>query len=575
MVSIALGCVSLAGGQPAKEAPKNDTGVEKINPDDVNACLACHSEDIEGKHKVDTVALKASPHKDLSCQDCHSSMTGSPHTPEMIKEKVACANCHSDQQEAYANSVHAKKDLVKGDHPTCISCHAGKDPHTITKAASRTRLQNITLCTDCHSQTDRMKRYNVDVDAVHSYNESFHGKALLKFGMGQAAACVDCHKAHEVRAPKDPLASTNRANAAKMCSAQGCHPGANVNYAMSGANHLRLKIKENSVLAGIDFFFKGLVLVVILFMLGGVALDLRLKVLGPEPPPSGRLVGVLVAISFAGVLATLGFAVFGISQFATKAALFAVGFLVLAYLLYFLVARRYRKPESGKTYARLTLEQRVQHGLLAIVFTALILTGLPQRFSNIDWLVKIYRFTGGPDGARLIHRVAAVGLIAVFLWHTLGLLRMGFKNGFKLSGWSMFPRMKDIQDFVHDSKMYLGLTNEPPRRERFHYKQKMDYLAEYWGVPLMVITGFILWFPIYWGNRLPEIAISAALVAHGWEATLAFLAIITWHIYNEQFSPDSFPMNWVWITGRISEERMKHEHALEYERLQKEESGQE
>jgi hypothetical protein len=26
-------------------------------------------------------------------------------------------------------------------------------------------------------------------------------------------------------------------------------------------------------------------------------------------------------------------------------------------------------------------------------------------------------------------------------------------------------------------------------------------------------------------------------------------------------------MNWAWLTGRISLETMKHEHALEYERL--------
>ncbi len=48
---------------------------------------------------------------------------------------------------------------------------------------------------------------------------------------------------------------------------------------------------------------------------------------------------------------------------------------------------------------------------------------------------------------------------------------------------------------------------------------------------------------------------------------MAFLVIITWHIYNAHLSPDVFPFDGSIFTGRISEERMRHEHPLEYERI--------
>jgi hypothetical protein len=33
------------------------------------------------------------------------------------------------------------------------------------------------------------------------------------------------------------------------------------------------------------------------------------------------------------------------------------------------------------------------------------------------------------------------------------------------------------------------------------------------------------------------------------------------------FNPDVYPMNWTWLTGKISEEMFRHEHPREYERL--------
>ena len=63
---------------------------------------------------------------------------------------------------------------------------------------------------------------------------------------------------------------------------------------------------------------------------------------------------------------------------------------------------------------------------------------------------------------------------------------------------------------------------------------------------------------------LPGEMIPAAKVAHSNEGLMAFLVVIIWHIYNAHLSPDVFPFDTTIFTGTISEERMQHEHPLEY-----------
>ena len=55
-----------------------------------------------------------------------------------------------------------------------------------------------------------------------------------------------------------------------------------------------------------------------------------------------------------------------------------------------------------------------------------------------------------------------------------------------------------------------------------------------------------------------------------YEAWLAFLAIVVWHLYQNIVNPDVYPMNWTWLTGKIPGWQMHHEHPREYERLREE-----
>jgi len=265
----------------------------------------------------------------------------------------------------------------------------------------------------------------------------------------------------------------------------------------------------------------------------------------------------------------LGLAVLDFVHQATICAIAAITLIAFSLILYFARPRK-AGPVAHRLYPRLSVNQRLQHILLMACFTVLILTGFPLHFYKVDALRAIYSVIGGLQGARMIHRTAAIGMIIAFLWHVGELFIRWAKGGFSFKEWNMIPTWRDVADLIHLSRHHVGLAENPPRFGKYTFKQKLDYLAEYWGIPVMVVSGFILWFPVYWGNRLPEIAISAAIVAHGWEATLAFLAIIMWHVYNEDFNPDAFPMTKVWLTGLMDEEEMERDHPIEKERMEAE-----
>src|SRR5262249_40190468 len=56
-------------------------------------------------------------------------------------------------------------------------------------------------------------------------------------------------------------------------------------------------------------------------------------------------------------------------------------------------------------------------------------------------------------------------------------------------------------------------------------------------------------------------------VAHSNEGLMAFLVVVTWHVFNAHLSPESFPGDTSIFTGRIAAARLRHEHPLEHARL--------
>ena len=103
----------------------------------------------------------------------------------------------------------------------------------------------------------------------------------------------------------------------------------------------------------------------------------------------------------------------------------------------------------------MNLAERIQHILLIVSFTLLVLTGLPLMFYELRIFKSIFSFENAFAFRGLLHRAAAVLLIVDIVWHTgyTVLTRRG-RNNFR----ELMPRAKDGRDAVALFGYNVGLS---------------------------------------------------------------------------------------------------------------------
>ncbi len=218
-------------------------------------------------------------------------------------------------------------------------------------------------------------------------------------------------------------------------------------------------------------------------------------------------------------------------------------------------------PARQAEYHRFDLWQRVDHIMLLSSFTVLGLTGLPQMFSTQPWATWMILTMGGIETVRIIHRVAATVLMLGAIYHGGITTYKVFVRRVRLT---MLPGWQDVKDAFQAFAYNLGLYKHEPRMGQYNFAEKAEYWAVIWGSAVMIMTGFMLWNPITTTLFLPGEIIPAAKAAHGGEALLAVLSIITWHVYHvhvKRFNKSMF-------TGYLAREAMEEEHILELERIE-------
>jgi len=217
------------------------------------------------------------------------------------------------------------------------------------------------------------------------------------------------------------------------------------------------------------------------------------------------------------------------------------------------------EQKAERKFLRMTKSQRIQHVILFVSTTMLVITGFMLQADN--WLSEFF----GSYGETVftirswLHRISGVTIILLCTYHLIYVLTT--EEG---KSWAkdMLPRPRDAVEAYQNVMFMIGFREDKPKLDRFMYLEKLEYWSVYFGMTIVIISGIMMWTEYLW----PRFFLEVAGVFHLGEAVLAALAIIVGHISSVHYNPHVYPMNRTFIDGMISEELVKEEHELWYER---------
>lgn len=214
---------------------------------------------------------------------------------------------------------------------------------------------------------------------------------------------------------------------------------------------------------------------------------------------------------------------------------------------------------TERIFRRFTAGQRWEHAILMVTFTVLLLTGLPQKYYS-SWGHQLLTTPESVLLVRQIHRMAALALTLEAVYHLGRGITLLARRRLPAA---IFPTWQDVLDAWQTLKYLLYFSKEKPTFGKYNFEQKFTYWFIFFGIGIMVVSGFILWFPEFVTRFLPGGIIPAARLAHSTEAIVALIFVVIWHFYHVHIER----LNLSIFTGWVNERDMRTFHAREYERL--------
>ncbi|MFZ0734666.1 MAG: cytochrome b/b6 domain-containing protein [Candidatus Sulfotelmatobacter sp.] len=559
-------------------------------------CVDCHTD------------VKSAPHettpKKITCATCHADEQAAYDRSFHAKaaqlgniHAATCVDCHGSPHELLAASDPRSKVHHTNIPATCGACHSqkfvmadgGQSAEAVASYAQSVHghavangSEKAAVCTDCHGTHEILDakdskspifKFNVPQTCgkchnsiAAEYQQSIHGQAVAQ-GNWSAPVCTDCHGIHSIKALNDPNSPVSAQNIAQDTCAR-CHEGVRLTQEFGVPGH-----RISTYMAS----YHGLASRMGSQVVANCASCHGTHSIFPSSDPRSTInkanlartcgqchPGVTEKFTEAKVhvdaplSADVGSkAVRWIRRFYLSMIFAVIGGMLLHNLIIWrskVVARRKLQQDF---VVRMPMRFRLQHAALLASFFTLVVTGFALKFSG-SWFDTML---GMSEHLRhLLHRIAAVVLIAVSVYHLFDAVLT--REGRKLVR-DLFPTLDDARTAWQNIAYYLGLTSSKPDFPRFNYAEKAEYWALVWGMIVMALTGTMLWAKVFVGNHMARWWLDIATAIHFYEAILATLAIFVWHFYQVFFDPDVYPMNWAWWDGKMTLHHYRDEHGLD------------
>jgi cytochrome b subunit of formate dehydrogenase/5-methylcytosine-specific restriction endonuclease McrA len=440
--------------------------------------------------------------RNAGCTDCHGAHNELPSwapgsSTNFMNVAATCGRCHEEERELFSISVHGLAAAAGlKDSPVCTDCHGD---------------HNVMAVADLGPYGDKRTRTVAICSSCHyalalstkfgipndrvPTFEESYHGVVSEGGKATAADCGSCHRVHDVLPSSDPRSSVHPSNLEETCGS--CHLGASERFINTRVHdpETRLRLSPADVVA---YLYIALIIIIVGAMASHNILDYIGKI------------------------------------------------------------RDVRKEQLKRSRAlsRLSLGERVQHIFLLSTFSLLAFTGFSIKYPSawfFSWLVHLE----GPYPVRTtIHKALGVVLIVVSVYH-VGYLVLTKAGRRRLK--AIAPRFKDVRDTFRSVLNKLGIVKRKPEYDEFNYAEKAEYWALVWGNIVMASTGLYMWLDPYLQEHLPFWFYSVVRAVHFYEAYLAVLAIVIWHLYHVIFDPAVYPMNFAWLDGKMTEELLIEE----------------
>jgi cytochrome b subunit of formate dehydrogenase len=560
-----LDCHNNKGTMPHKETPDFEAGFQ--------GCAGCH-EDAGEEYTIHGRTPHIDDEEIPTCADCHGTHDVLASTEEASKTHPVnlietCGVCHTNLDlierydiptghplSTYASSIHGTS--VQGGltgAATCNDCHSSVGTaHKIYAADNpESSIYHFNIpktCGQCHEEVAK------------EYWDGVHGQLVAR-GKADSPVCTHCHGEHGIISPSDPRSPVSRARMAEdTCTP--CHDSISLTekYGIgTGRRPTFIDTFHGLKTQSGDLFVANC----------GSCHGFHLILPSSDPASSvhpNNLQGTCGVChpAMSAALAAVPIHSEEITGESNKTAdiirlvyviaiIVIIGMMALHWLLDLfrqIIDRMREKPQV----VRMRPGEVWQHTLLMTSFIVLVITGFALRYGDSPFAAMLFGWDHGFQVRGIIHRAAAVVMILSTVWHAIFL----FTRRGRRFVIDMFPNFQDFIHFVQRNLYNLKLSKTPPRPKRFSYVEKAEYWALVWGNTVMIGTGLFLWFDNFFLKYLTDKGLEVSRVIHFYEAILATLAILIWHLYSTVFSPEVYPMNPSWLTGKMPRKMFVHEH---------------